>query len=367
MNRYYYLLLILPLAGLFFSCNNSAPSHPIILMADSLMDTHPDSTLKLLKTISHPENLSPIDHAEYTLLLTQALDKNNIHSTNDSLIKYSINYYNNTKNKKGESKAYYYLGRIYKNNALEIEAAEAFLRSIQIMPKDMRSTYLGTIYEELADCYSKQEFYEEAIHTYHLAYNHYKTNLSSKDTGIYNTIYGLSSTFILLEMNDSAYYYANKALAYAHSIKNRDLIYRSYTILTDILYMQGDHQKALHIISQSSKYIPKDVKQIATYYCWKGLLYKEMGKIDSAHYYWEYGLSISPQIDYFFYQNIFQTEKELGNWKDAVEMADSCISSFDSIQSYTRQEEMGNVLNKYKLEQYALQHQKNITYYLLVA
>lgn len=361
-NKYNFFSLILLFSVLIFSCTPTTPLHPNFLKADSLMNAHPDSALKLLRGIPQSETLSQIERAEYTFLLIKALDKNKIYNINDSsLINNSISFYHNTTDKEKESIGYFYLGRLYKNNALEIEAAEAFLQSILIMPEKIKVTYLGAAYEELAYCYSKQEFYEEAINSYHLAYNHYKTIATPKENDIYNVLYGLSNTFILLEMNDSAFYYANKALTYAQSVNSKYLTYRSFIILTNILYIKGDYQSAYQTISQTSDYMPDDDKLIALYYCWKGLLNQEMGQTDSAYYYWKFSRSISQNIEYYFYDNMFQTAKQLGNWKEAVTIADSYITSCDSIQSCTRQEEMSNILSKHKLKQFILQHRrKNI-------
>ena len=114
---------------LFVSCQPATPSHSLLLRVDSLMDTHPDSALRLLESISHPENLHPADYGEYALLLMQAKDRNYTRATDDSLIRSAVAYYQNGSDKEREAKAYYYLGRVYENSDRGTEAVEAFLHA----------------------------------------------------------------------------------------------------------------------------------------------------------------------------------------------------------------------------------------------
>ncbi len=59
------------------------------------METLPDSALAILNKIPSPETLSNREYASYCLLFTQALDKNYITITSDSLIKKAVTYYEN--------------------------------------------------------------------------------------------------------------------------------------------------------------------------------------------------------------------------------------------------------------------------------
>lgn len=62
--------------------------------AEGLMEEAPDSALRLLCQIRHPEHLPGRQQADYALLLTQARDKNYLDSLqSDSLIKLAVDYY----------------------------------------------------------------------------------------------------------------------------------------------------------------------------------------------------------------------------------------------------------------------------------
>ena len=69
------------------SCSNKNSAAIELQQAKLLMETAPDSALTILNSIQSPENLSDQEYASYCLQLTQALDKNYILLTTDTLIK----------------------------------------------------------------------------------------------------------------------------------------------------------------------------------------------------------------------------------------------------------------------------------------
>ena len=62
------------------SCSSPSVKNPLLLCADSLMETCPDSALSILESITCPQKMPRADRALYALLLTQARHKNYIGS-----------------------------------------------------------------------------------------------------------------------------------------------------------------------------------------------------------------------------------------------------------------------------------------------
>ncbi|MFA6582246.1 MAG: tetratricopeptide repeat protein, partial [Paludibacter sp.] len=62
-------------------------------IAEQVMETAPDSALHLLQRMHIDHSMSSSDRALYGLLYFQALDKNNLPLKPDSLINFSLNYY----------------------------------------------------------------------------------------------------------------------------------------------------------------------------------------------------------------------------------------------------------------------------------
>ena len=73
------------------SCRQSTDTASVLVEAETLMDERPDSALTLLKSIPSPEQLTGLAQARYSLLYSQALDKNYIDTANDSLIQIAVN------------------------------------------------------------------------------------------------------------------------------------------------------------------------------------------------------------------------------------------------------------------------------------
>ena len=80
------ILLFLMITG----CRKQYPVEEKLLQAETVMNEYPDSALNLLKGIAQTELQTREHHARYALLYSQALDKNYIDLTNDSLINIAV-------------------------------------------------------------------------------------------------------------------------------------------------------------------------------------------------------------------------------------------------------------------------------------
>ena len=72
------------------------------------MNEYPDSALTILKSIVQTDLQSEEHRARYALLYSQALDKNYIDLTSDSLINIAVDYYKNRDDVKAKFLSYYY-------------------------------------------------------------------------------------------------------------------------------------------------------------------------------------------------------------------------------------------------------------------
>ena len=88
------IIFVILCAILFAGCGNQQV-RKTLNQAESIMDQQPDSALSLLKQIEGNRILSEKQNALYALLYSQALDKNYIDITNDSLINIAVDYYQN--------------------------------------------------------------------------------------------------------------------------------------------------------------------------------------------------------------------------------------------------------------------------------
>ncbi|MEG0580348.1 MAG: hypothetical protein RR490_10575, partial [Niameybacter sp.] len=112
MNTLKYITVWLFIA-IIVSCQSKSDGLLLLSRAASFMEVHPDSALLLLKQISNWKDLSVSEKARYGLLITQALDKNELPLASDSLIRLSVDYYETQADLLNKGKAFFYWGRFY--------------------------------------------------------------------------------------------------------------------------------------------------------------------------------------------------------------------------------------------------------------
>ncbi len=126
------LLLLLSLCGMT-SCNNS--HHKILDRAASLMETHPDSALMMLRLIDKSELNSKKEQARYALLMSMALDKNYIDTTSFDILQPAIDYYIENGTPDEKLRTYYYQGVIYHNRGDRENALNSYYKGLDMSHK----------------------------------------------------------------------------------------------------------------------------------------------------------------------------------------------------------------------------------------
>ena len=93
-----------------------APCPALLLQADSLLRTGPDSAMALLRQAAPLMAQEPeATRMYYRLLCVKAADKAYVPHTSDSLIRPVIAYYEEHRDKRHLPEAYYYGGRVYRD------------------------------------------------------------------------------------------------------------------------------------------------------------------------------------------------------------------------------------------------------------
>ncbi len=168
------LLTILSLL-LLAACTNSAlrTQHSALAKADSLMHTHPDSALALLQSISADSLTDDANRAYHALLLSQALDKNYIDKTDDSLINIAVTYYADKPVTTQQMLAHYYHARIKQNAKAYPEALYSALHAEAAALQLNDHYHLGLIYRLMMECYNRVYNTEKELEYAQLSYEHF--------------------------------------------------------------------------------------------------------------------------------------------------------------------------------------------------
>ena len=158
-----YILLIFLLALPFTGCQKHYPVADKLSQAEIYMNEEPEAALRVLESIGQPDLHTKEHHARYALLYSQALDKNYIDKTNDSLINVAVDYYRQTDEVRSKFLSYYYKGRIHRNAGENPEAMLAFMEAEQLVDALGDDYYAGLLYSYIASIYRSYMDYPKAM------------------------------------------------------------------------------------------------------------------------------------------------------------------------------------------------------------
>lgn len=324
------------------SCSSSVKS-PLLLSADSLMEIYPDSALSILESISSPQKLPRADRALYALLLTQARHKNYIALGDDSLIKMAVEYYGDKKKSVRAAKAHYYWGATYLEKGYTSFAVDEYLTAIRLMP--VRDEFLAMIYDNLADCYEKDDLYDIAIEAYRQAYQ----ILEGGSQQTY-PLRGIARICLLQNKKDSALLYYQKALDYALAEQDSSLIGAPYHDLAMVYNEKKDYVQADKYVSKAMIMQGDDAVNVCLS---KAQIMLNLNKLDSASYFFSKNID---QLNIYgkavCYDGMHQIAKKRGEWKIATENMDAYRVLYDSMQIMNDNEELNRLMDKHQLEEH---------------
>lgn len=112
------------------SCKQESQVQALLNQVDSYIEHYPDSALSALQSIPASQLITKKEQAKHALLLSMALDKNYIDTTDFSVLQPAIDYYSSHGTKTDKLRMYYYKGRIYRNMNNDEAAMKAFVKGL---------------------------------------------------------------------------------------------------------------------------------------------------------------------------------------------------------------------------------------------
>jgi len=261
------------------------------------METSPDSALRILKRIQSTQYLSNSDKALYGVLLFQALDNNKQTLQPDSVISFSLNYYQNSNDKSRLALCYFYKAKIYKNAQRLDDATVFYLKSLDNIQDKKDYILLGRIYADMGDIYIFQQDYKEALRkyklssgyfiragksidasyrlidigrtyrlvkNYKLAHNYYLQALArTKDSMLYGVaLQEIGVNYYWIKQYDSAQYYLRKSIRFPY--QNTNFAIRCY-YFADLYFDTEKYDSAYRYASMALKHPANFVTQRECY------------------------------------------------------------------------------------------------------
>lgn len=315
---------------------------------EKCMDLCPDSALNLLKGIPEPEKLWGESQATYALLMTQAMDKNYMKFSSDSLIALALNYYTITQTSPiMYAKALFYHGRVMLELDKEEEALKSFLAAKDIYERIKDHKMLALIAEEVGMINRKQELYDDALKSFREALTVYKQLQDS--LSIIGVCQNIARVYLFESKWDSCSLYYNNALEIATQ--------KDYLSEISILHELGILYRSMKELSKAERYFlaayEKETDEEKKYMeCLSlGYLYMQMGQTENARKYLKMSANSSKAYTQISaYDCLYFLEKDINNFEEAIvyhELADSITNAMEELNS---RELIASLQKKYENE-----------------
>ena len=315
---------------------------------EKCMDLCPDSALNLLKGIPEPEKLWGESQATYALLMTQAMDKNYMKFSSDSLIALALNYYTITQTSPVMyAKALFYHGRVMLELDKEEEALKFFLAAKDIYERTKDHKMLALIAEEVGMINRKQDLYDDALTNFREALTTYK---QLKDSlSVISASLNIARVYLFKSEWDSCSLYYNNALEIA--------VQKNYLSEITILHELGILYRSMQNLSEAERYFlaayEKETDEEKKYMeCLSlGYLYMQMGQTENVRKYLMMSANSSKAYTQISaYDCLYFLEKDIDNFEEAIvyhELADSITNAMEELNS---RELIASLQKKYENE-----------------
>jgi tetratricopeptide (TPR) repeat protein len=255
--------------------------------AERIMNTSPDSALQILQHMQPVQTMSDANRAWYGVLYFEALDKNNKPLQPDSLITFSLKYYQKNGDNSHLGMCYFYKAKVCKLSQRFEDATLLYLKALDLIV-DQKQNYflLGKIYSDMGDICIIQHDYNDALNKFKLSVDcfeksnnpieatyriisigkvfHFQKNYPKAQSyykqALYQTKDSLLQGFAFQEMGinyywakqyDSAQYFLKKSLLFPYKGTNFAIRYLN---LADIFLDREEYDSAYVYASDALKY-----------------------------------------------------------------------------------------------------------------
>ena len=329
---------------------NSTPDNIVTSLdqAGKCMESYPDSALNILKSIPEPERLHGKAQADYCLLMTQAMHKNDIKFTSDSLINIAVGYYgSHATDIVSEGKAFFYCGKVMQSMDSTELAMKYYLKAEDLLHDTKEYKLLGLITEGMGNLNRKQKLVDESLHNFKMSL-HYSSQILDS-LGISLAYRNIARAYIGRKEIDSAYFYYNKALFIAEQ--------NEYPLESSILRELGGIYRSENNYSKAEYYFlrsidkEENVKELYRAYLSLGYLYAQFNKFKEAESSLKKCLERKNDVlQRDAYECLYHLERKQDNLILAVLYKDKADSLLDLTHNSETQEMIAKLQKKYDNE-----------------
>ena len=273
---------------LLFSACSHLPNE--LKTAEKLLEDKPDSALLILKQISPEKYSSAEAKALYNLLYIRVLDKKHLPLKPDSLLDFSISYYEKHPNGNQLAMAYLLKGRMYYYRQMYEKSVASILKSRDVVKDSTDYLLMGRICADIARISSMQKDYtyqrqklKQALHYYQKGNNKLQ---------YFYTIIEIGRSYSLCKDYKSAISYFRKLDKLTTDSMTKGDLLDQYGFA---YYESKKLDSALYYFRQTIGY-PYMSYNRAIRYMNTANAYFDIEKFDSAEYYASNAFNFQPEI-----------------------------------------------------------------------
>ena len=317
--------------------------------AEALLQNKPDSAFTILQQLK-PEGRQA-DQARYALLYSEALDKNHIKVTNDSLIRQAWNHYkHHPQDLRRQCKTLYYWGRIKLRTGDKPGALRLFLEIEEKLKDTNEPYYTGLLYSQIGEVYYEQMNYNRAYHYFRESRNNFRQSENLREE-TEATLDMAAATYHSKDVEKAIRLYSS-ALDLADEQKSDKLAKSSLTNLASLYVISGKKQIPHDLLLRIELSARKD-----TLYGYHTLVDVQLLKnhMDSARHYLKLAETHTTDIRDManLYYTAYRIEAQSKNFEKATENIHRYIYLTDSLTRSNMQFSAGMVEREYFQEQSA--------------
>lgn len=281
MRRTYIILWLFVLVLVALSCRDDGSQEALLRTADSLLESHPDSALALLRRDSSQFSRSGKSvRMWYVLSRTEAEDKCYVTHVSDSAIRAAAEYYDASGSGRRRVRAHYLLGRVYCDMHLSGHALVSFDKALAVEGagdpvisryKARAATWAGDIYEE-------KKLDRDALHYNLLSYG-YARKADVPSIALYS-LRDIGRSYFRLKQSERAISYYRQAADRAKALHNADLYNMVMEELAAVYLEIGRLTEAYQALQPP--FLGTEDQDISTHYFIWANYFKRIGRLDSA-------------------------------------------------------------------------------------
>lgn len=348
-------LLVIGILWVLVGCTTDNSIELTLEHAHKLMLSRPDSSLKIILTIDPQQIKTKQIEARYCLIYSQALDKNAIDLTSDTLIRPAVEYYKHHGRKIDKAKSWYYLARIYVNKGDIDNAIKSYVEAEKFMVDTRARRLLAMLYANIGNLYVQQKSFDQAEKMYDRCIEIYRGQETVNEA---YALAGKAAVMNIEDKNEEALSLLNQAkevaTKYQDSLCLLSLAHSHAAILVDMDDGADTQREIIDLLIDAyNRYNDGEIGAEA--FPLLSTCYLRHNMLDSARYY--VNAAIENLEEYPTYQQVglyslaARIFEESGNFEAANEILYRKIELADSLYEHDKENLVQDIEQKYRTEE----------------